>query len=95
MEDEHEGELGGTGAGTGTGAPVARAAAGLPSGRGQEMPRGLALSWDSRAPALLCFRGAPRWAHTPHPPTPLAHLTCSLKHEWVDSESYKVPGSLK
>lgn len=65
MEDEHEGELGGTGAGTG--APVAGAAAGLPSGRGQEMPRGLALSWDSRAPALLCFRGAPRWAHPPPP----------------------------
>lgn len=70
MEDEHEGELGGTGAGTGTGAPVARAAAGLPSGRGQEMPRGLALSSDSGAPALLCFRGA-RPLGTPPTPPPL------------------------
>lgn len=60
------------------------------------MPRGLALSSDSRAPALLCFRGAPPLGtHPPHPPTPLAHVTCSLRHEWVDSESYKVPGSMK
>lgn len=67
-----------------------------PQGEDRKCPGGW-LCPRIRGHRLCCafVEPPPHAGHTPHPPTSLAHVTCSLRHEWVDSESYKVPGSLK